>query len=305
MAKRLMQQQAGDIHDIELVEVEEEHAGEGEVRVAFRAGAVNPLDWKLATGVAPAEAFHKSFPMPFGTDFAGVIDEVGEGVDGFAVGDRVFGSRLAAGFGDTITGTPKKLALHHIPEGVSDEVAGSLVTTGRTAVAIIDDLGDISGRTILIGGGNGGVGSLAVQYAVSKGARVLATGSARSAEAIRTLGAEPIEYGEGMVDRIREAAPEGLVAAADTHGDEAISAALELGVPAERITAIAASDVPDGVVSTGAASARADALDDVLRAVEAGTVTVAIDSTTPIDRAVEAIKRSRGGHASGRVIITA
>ena len=305
MSTKLIQPEAGAIQNLELREVESPSLGADEVRVRFTAGGINPLDWKIATGIVPAAAFHKSFPLLVGSDFAGVIEEVGAHVEGFSVGDRVYGSKLNVGFGSEIVGTVKALGLQHTPERVEDEVAGSLVTVANTAVAAIDDLGDINGATILIGGGNGGVGSIAVQYAVSKGARVLATGSERSADKLRSLGAVPVTYGEGLVDRVREAAPEGVSAVADLHGEDAMNAGLELGVPAERITVIAAVNPAPGVKDTGARNARRDALTDVMGRIERGELTVPVSQVFPLTEAVKAYEVSMGGHSGGRIVLTA
>ncbi|MDP9801282.1 NADPH:quinone reductase-like Zn-dependent oxidoreductase [Arcanobacterium wilhelmae] len=302
--RKLMQNETG-LDNIRLTDVEEPHAGPGQVRVAWEAGGVNPMDWKLATGVFPLSYVKREYPLGFGSDFAGVIDEVGEGVEGFEVGQRVLGNRIGEGFGDYIVNKPVNLHLLPIPDGMSFELAGALATVSSTAVGAIDDLGDINGQTILIGGGAGGVGTIAVQYAVSKGARVLATGSESSAPELRALGAEPVTYGDGLTQRVREAlGSDTLAAAADLVNTDVVGAALELGVPAERITAISGGELPEGVKASGNAAARTDARADIVSRIAAGEIYVPIELSVPLERFREAIDRSMAGHVHGKVVIT-
>ncbi|MCI7551383.1 MAG: NADP-dependent oxidoreductase [Actinomycetaceae bacterium] len=304
--RKLIQRDNTGIDAIELANVEEPHASAGEVRVKWFAGGLNPIDWKISTGLFPLENLRRSYPIGFGSNFSGVIDEVGDGVEGFAVGDRVFGSRLAEGYGDYIVNKPKNLRLHHVPEGLSMEVAAGLVTVAATAVAAIDDLGEIEGKTILIGGAAGGVGILAVQYATTKGARVIGTGSPSSADFLRSLGAEPVAYGEGLVDRVREALHDNtLTAASDLANTDAIEAAIELGVAPERTTYIAAPSAPEGAIRTGDPSARADAIDDIAHRIARGEMHLPIEMKVPLSEFRTAIDHSMNGHAHGKILIMA
>ncbi|MDD7465110.1 MAG: NADP-dependent oxidoreductase [Actinomycetaceae bacterium] len=304
--RKLMQQADNGIEGVQLVQVPEPHAKAGEVRVAWLAGGVNPIDWKIASGSGPYSATARglTYPIGFGSDFAGVIDEVGDGVHDFHLGDHVFGTRFTQGFGDYLVGTPEDLQLLPIPEGMSMELAGSLSTVAATAVAAIDDLGDIEGKTILIGGGAGGVGTIAVQYAAAKGARVIATGSRSSADYLRTLGAEPVTYGEGLTERVREILGGGsLDAASDLANTDVINAALELGVPSQRITLIAALEYPQGTIRTGAARARSDARSDIAQRIARGEIHVPIELSVPLDDFRTAIDRSMAGHTHGKIVV--
>ena len=304
--KKLIQYDNSGIDGIELAEVNEPHAGPGEVRVTFVAGGVNPIDWKVASGAVSPSYIGREYPIGFGSDFSGVIDEVGEGVSDFAIGDEVLGTRMAEGFGEFIVGKPQKLKLLHVPAGFDLTLAGGLATVAATAVAAIDVLGDIAGKTIVVAGGAGGVGTIAVQYAVAKGARVLATGSASSADYLRELGAEPVTRGEGLTERIRQVlGSDELFAAADLINLDVATAAQELGVPNERISLITANDFPEGMIRTGGFAARPEALAEIVAQVADGTITVPVELAVPLADFRTAIERSMEGHAHGKVIITA
>ena len=197
-------------------------------------------------------------PSGFGYDFAGVVDEVGGGATGFAVGDRVYGGALGRAAADFVVvktpaeapGAPEALFL--TPDGISDEVASTLPVAGLTAAAALSAIDLRSGDTVLIGGAAGGVGVFAVQLAKLAGATVIGTASEGTFAFLRQLGAEPVAYGPGLADRVRTLAPGGVTAATDLFGTETAETALALGVPPERISTIAAGpNPPGGVRATG------------------------------------------------------
>jgi NADPH:quinone reductase-like Zn-dependent oxidoreductase len=179
-------------------------------------------------------------PTGFGYDFAGVVDQIGAEVTGFALGDRVFGGAMSRAVADHVVVDPSQDEVPPIPDGVEDLVAATLAVAGTTAAAALAAIHVRDGDTVLIGGAGGGVGSFAVQLARLAGARVLGTASEGSFDFVRSLGAEPIHYGDGLAERVRAAAPDGITAAADLFGTETAYAALRLGVPAERVSTIAA-----------------------------------------------------------------
>ena len=305
MTTTVWQEQYGGPETLTAVECEEPHAGPGEIRVKVAAASVNPLDWKLAGSQQMSEAFGLGMPRGFGSDFAGTIDEVGEDVDGFGVGERVHGNAMGRSMTEHLVLAADAPSLTKSPQGLSDEIAGSLSVIAPTAVAAIGELDLKEGETVLIGGGSGGVGHLAVQLAVQAGARVIATASKRHHDALRALGAEPVTYGEGLTDRVRALAPNGVDAAADLTGSEVIETAVELGVLPTRITAIAAmSGVPEGVRVTGSANAPAGALAEVGQKIAAGELQVPIAATFPVAQISEAVEEQRSGHALGKVVVT-
>lgn len=304
MSRFVQQQVLEDPFELEVVDRDEPHAGAGEVRVRVAAAGLNPVDWKIASNPLAAEHFGISLPAGFGNDYAGTVDEVGEGVTGFAVGDRVFGGARARAVADHVVARVGRDTLEHTPDGVSDEVASTLVIAGRTADAALAATGVGAGDTVLIGGAAGGVGVFAVQLAVAEGARVIATASERNHDFLRGLGAEPVTYGEGLVERVRAIAPEGVDAAIDLFGTTTLDVALELGVAPERIATIAASEVPDGVRRTGGNEARPDALARIAAAIAAGDLVVPIEATFPVERIAEAVSRQREGHVRGKIVVT-
>src|ERR1700759_1982402 len=211
---------------LEIVELPDPHPAAGQVRVRVRAAGINPIDWKVRSG-----AMGGDLPQTTGREVAGVVDEVGEGVTDVEVGDEVFG--FADGGGGAA-----ELALSsesaRIPPSLDFAQAAALPVAVETAVRTLDALGVGSGTTVLINGAAGGVGSAAGQIARPRGARVIGTASEQNHESLRSLGAEPTTYGDGLEQRVRELAPDGVDAALDAAGGGALPALVELsGSPAK------------------------------------------------------------------------
>jgi NADPH:quinone reductase-like Zn-dependent oxidoreductase len=290
---------------LELREVEEPHAGPGEVRVRVAAAGLNPMDWLIPSSAELADGFGYTLPSGFGYDLAGTIDEVGQGVEGLAVGDRVYGGVLGRAVADFALVSPEAGRLFHTPAGITDVVASTLTVAGMSAVAALVAVNRRAGDTVLIGGAAGGVGVFAVQLARIAGATVIGTCSESTFEFLRELGAQPMTYGAGLADRVRALAPAGVTAATDLFGREAVEAALELGVAPERIsTIIRWPEPPGGVRVTGGGEAEPDALERVTEAILAGRLTVPIAATFPIEKIREAVTLQAGRHVHGKVVIT-
>ena len=304
MSRAVIYESFGGPEVLELREVPEPHAGPGEVRVRVTAADLNPMDWMLSSMPAVADAFGLTRPAGFGYDLAGVIDEVGGGVTGFAAGDRVYGGALGRAVADYAVLKPADGMLSRTPEGISDAVASTLYIAGRTADAALHAIGLRAGDVVLIGGASGGVGVLAVQLARRAGATVIGTGSPGTFEFLRGLGAEPVAYGAGLADRVRALAPE-VTAATALVGTETIDAALALGVAPERISAIAAGpNPPGGVRATGGRDATPGALHRIAEAVAAGQLTVPVAATFPVGQIRDAVTLQQGGHVHGKVVVT-
>ncbi|WP_217167856.1 NADP-dependent oxidoreductase [Streptomyces sp. AC512_CC834] len=305
MSRAVVYDTFGGPEVLELREVPQPHAGPGEVRVRVAALGLNPMDWILTSMPEVAAQFGITLPSGFGTDFAGVVDEVGEGISGFAVGDRVYGGALGRAAADSAVVDPSTDSLLHTPAGISDEVAGTLSVAGLTASAVLEAAEVKAGDTVLIGGAAGGVGVLVVQLAKLAGARVIGTASEGTFDFLRQLGADPVTYGPGLEDRVRAMAPDGVSAASDLFGTETAEAALGLGVPAQRISTIAAGpNPPGGVRATGGFNARPEDLGRIADAVAAGEITVPIAATYPIDRLREAVELQAQRHAHGKIVVT-
>ncbi|MGA5793833.1 NADP-dependent oxidoreductase [Streptomyces cellulosae] len=290
---------------LEVRKVPEPQAGPGQVRVRVTAAGLNPMDWIITADADTAARFGLTLPTGFGTDYAGVVDQVGEGVTGFAPGDRVFGGALSRAVADFVvvdaTGRTAADEVHPTPDGVDDRTAATLTIAGRTASAALAAVGPGPDDTVLIGGAGGGVGVFAVQLARIAGARVIGTGSAESADHLRGLGAEPVVYGDGMADRVRALAPDGITAAVDLHGTETVHVARELGVPDSRICTIAAQ--VDGVTAANGATAPPGALEEIAGLVADGKLRVPLAAAFPIEDVRRAAELQADRHVRGKIVI--
>ena len=296
----------GGTEFLNLREVAAPQAGSGQIRVRVTAAGLNPMDWFMTSDAETARRFGLSLPSGFGTDYAGIVDQVGDGVSDFADGDRVFGGALSRAVADYVVidvgGTiAVGGSVHHTPDGIDDRTAAVLAIGGCTAAAALAVVNPGPGDTLLIGGAGGGVGVFAVQLAGLAGARVIGTGSAASADALRALGAEPVAYGDGLVDRIRALAPAGVTAAIDLYGTETVLAARELSVPDERITTIAAQ--VDGITSANGANAAPGAIEEIARLVATSQIRVPIAAIFPVDQIRAAVDMQAGRHVHGKIVI--
>lgn len=307
MSRAVIYEKFGGPEVLKLRDVPEPHAGPGEVRVRVTAAGLNPMDWGIASRAEAAAMFGITLPAGFGYDFAGVVDEVGEGADGtggYAVGDRVFGGAQAKAVADFVLMTPGE-ALFRTPDGVSDEVAATLPVAALTADAALTAIGVQAGDTVLIGGAAGGVGIFVVQLARLAGATVIGTAAPDTFAFLRELGAEPVAYGPGLADRVRALADGPVTAATDLFGLETAQAALDLGVPPERVSTIAAGpNPPGGVRPTGGFDARPGAMARIADAIAAGELTVPIAATFPVEQVRDAVVLQAGRHVHGKVVIT-
>jgi len=288
-----------------ILEVPAPQAGPGQVSVRVTAAGLNPMDWIMTADADTAGRFGLSLPAGFGTDYAGVVDQVGDGVTGFAPGDRVFGGALSRAVADFVvvdpTGSIAANEAHHTPDGVNDRTAATLTIAGRTAYAALAVVELGPDDTVLIGGAAGGVGVFAVQLARIAGARVIGTGSATSADFLRDLGAEPVAYGDGLADRVRALVPRGITAAIDLYGAETAHAARALGVPDRRITTIATQI--DGITPANGANAAPGALEKLARLIATGRLRVPIAASFPVEEIRAAVELQAGRHVKGKVVI--
>jgi NADPH:quinone reductase-like Zn-dependent oxidoreductase len=280
-------------------------AGDGQIRVRVTAAGLNPMDWIMTTDADTAARFGLSLPAGFGTDYAGVVDQVGAGAAGYAVGDRVFGAALSRAVADFVVvnaeGSVTSGIAHHTPDDVDDRTAATLAIAGSTAAAALAVLDLGPDDTVLIGGAGGGVGVFAVQLARIAGARVIGTGSPSTAEHLRSLGAEPVAYGDGLIDRVRDLDAGPVTAALDLYGTDTVHVARELGVPDDRICTIAAA--VDGVKGANGANAAPDALDDIARLVGAGRLHVPIAAAFPVEEIRAAVELQAARHVQGKIVI--
>ncbi|MEY9856457.1 NADPH:quinone reductase-like Zn-dependent oxidoreductase [Catenulispora sp. GAS73] len=295
----------GGPESLTVQDVPEPHAGAGQIRIRVAAAGLNPMDWFMTSDAKTAARFGLSLPCGFGTDYAGVVDEVGADASGYAVGDRVFGTAVSRAVADFVVvdadGTIADGVAHHTPDGVDDRTAATLSIAGSTAAAALAVLGLGPDDTVLVGGAGGGVGVFAVQLARIAGARVIGTGSPSTADHLRALGAEAVAYGDGLADRVRDLAAGPVTAALDLHGTDTVHAARELGVPDSRICTVAG--MVDGVPAVSGASAGPAALDDIARLVAAGRLRVPIAATYRVEDIRAAVELQADRHVRGKVVI--
>ena len=308
MSRAVIYERYGGPDVLELRDVPDPHAGPGEIRIRVAAVGLNAMDPAFAAMPELAARFNITLPSGFGYDFAGSVDEVGDGADGFTVGDRVYGGvmeRAAADFVVMKTPPGADGVLFHTPDGLSDAIASTLYIAGATAAAVLAVLNLGPADTVLVGGAAGGVGVFVVQLARLTGARVIGTASDSTFPFLRALGAEPVSYGPGLEDRVRAAAPSGITAAIDLFGTETIETALGLGLAPNRIAAIAAGPNPPGNArAVFGNDARPNAVPQIAAAILAHEVTVPIAAMFPIEQIREAATLQANRHVHGKIVIT-
>lgn len=270
----------------------------GELLVKVYAAGVNPSDWKRRAGLFQRPEITE--PLVFGNEAAGVVQE-GEG-DGFAVGDAVFGY--------TSNGAYAEYALFPValtarkPDAVSFTVAATLPVAAATAYDGVDNLDLPAGATILITGVGGGVGTAAAQIALHRGLVVIGTASAGKRAAVEALGVHHVEYGDGVADRIRAIAPDGVDGIYDLVGGAALEA---VGGLLRRPGNLVTGSDPGTAGKFGGGMVRRDrgrrVLDEVGRLAAEGVLKPMVAATYPLDKAGDALREVEAGHAAGKVVI--
>ncbi len=295
-----------------IVDVEDAPPGPGQIAVDVRAAGVNPADVKRYSGV-----FGTKMPLPMrvGMEASGVVTAVGNDAIGprgpIAVGDEVILYRIAGAYADRVVVDARSAVPK--PANMTFEAAAGLMLTGATAVHALTATAIGQGDTVLIHGASGGVGQMAVQLAVSRGARVIGTASAANQEVVRALGGEPVTYGDGLADRVRSLAPGGVDAAVDTVGtDEAVDVSLQLVADRGRIATIAAfaRGAESGINVLGGGPG-ADPGNDVRNAarlelvdlVDAGKLVVAVAATYSLMHVADSQRAILTGHTTGKIIL--
>lgn len=289
---------------LEIVDVPELHAGPGEVRIAVRAAGVNPFDWKVRRGYMAGGADAPDEPQGLGSDVAGVVDEVGPDVTAFAVGDEVLGSASSPAYAEQALARPSDLVAR--PASVPWPVAGGLSVTGRTAYRTLKQLDVTDGETLLVHGAAGGVGFVAVQLAAAWGVRVVGTASEPNHERLRAAGAIPVTYGDGLEDRVRAAAPQGIDAVLDTTGHGVLELSVRLAGGPDRVITIADGSAAEHGVRFSSGDGEVDMADaraELVRMIVAGRLDVPVARTFPLAEAADAHRESESGHADGKIVL--
>jgi NADPH:quinone reductase-like Zn-dependent oxidoreductase len=295
----------GGVDVLEVREVEDPVAGPGEVLVAVKAASINPGEIAIREGFLDAR-WPASFPSGEGSDFAGIVDAVGAGVDEFEIGDEVIGWTEQRASQAELVVAP----LEHVtakPAGLSWEVAGALFVAPMAAWASVDAVDLKPGEIVVISAAAGGVGSIAVQLAHAKGATVVGLASERNHQWLRDHGAIPVTYGEGQVERIKQAVGEHLDAFIDTFGGGYVEIAVnELGIPLERINTIADFEAVErlGVSSQGThAIATREILAELAAMVVAGELEIPIAKTYPLSEVRAAYEELARRDTRGKIVL--
>lgn len=283
---------------LQMVTLEEPHPGPGQIRIQVRAASVNPIDWKIRGGMLGGDP--EQLPIVLGSDAAGVVEAVGEGVEDVSVGDEVLGLGSAAHAESALlrVWVPR-------PASLDWDVAAALPVAAETTVRVLDLLGVGSGDTVLVDGGAGGVGTIAVQTAVARGARVLATGGEGSQDYLASLGATPVRYGEGLADRVRDAAPEGLQAVFDVVGKTPMTELVSLVSDPAQVVSIAnfgAATFGARVTTGGESGDPRVGMAEVVDLAAGGSFTLPLRTFT-LEEAAEAHRLSEAGHVRGKLVL--
>jgi NADPH:quinone reductase-like Zn-dependent oxidoreductase len=304
MPKAVRFQGYGGIDVLDVVDVERPVPGAGQVLVTVRAAAVNPGEAAIREGEF-AQRWPATFPSGQGSDLAGVVVEVGAGVDGYAVGDEVIGyTDNRASHAEFVLVDRENLTAR--PGGVPWEAAGSLYVAGTTAWAAVRAVSLEPGDTVVVSGAAGGVGSIAVQLARLAGATVIGLASAPHHEWLAAHGVVPVAYGPGVAERIREASGGRVDAFVDTFGGGYVELALELGVRRDRIDTIIdfAAAARHGVKTDGnAVGGSAAVLAELAGLIDKGALEIPIARVYALGEVREAYRDLARRHSLGKIVL--
>ncbi len=283
---------------LRVVDVDEPHAGAGQIRIAVRAAGVNGIDWKVRAGHM-RDMMPLTLPVGTGYDAAGIVDEIGEGVRGVAVGDAVFGNGSA---------TYAEYALleswHLKPAELSFEEAAGYPIPVETAVRILNQVGVNAGQTLLVSGAAGGVGSAVLQIARHRGIAVIGTASEQNQSYVASLGATPTSYSPGLVERVRALAPEGIDAALDIAGMGVIPDMIALTGEPKKVLSIADFSAPKlGAQVSAEPLNAAGALKQAAELFATGAFSIPVRKTFLLAEAAAAQALSATSHGIGKLVI--
>lgn len=294
----------GSVDVLEVVEVDMPRPGPGEVVVAVRAAGINPGEAAIREG-ALHEVWPATFPSGQGSDLAGTVSALGEGVKAFSVGDDVLG------FTDNRASQAEFVLVEEAdivpkPPSVPWDQAGALKVAGTTAYACVQAVDVGTGDTVVVSGAAGGVGSLTVQLARQRGATVIGLAGPHNHQWLRDRGVVPVDYhGPGLADRIRSAAGS-VEAFVDTFGGGYIDLGLELGVAPDRINTIidfAAAKSRGARAVGGATASTAEVLSELAGAMATGRLEVPIARVYPLDQVREAYRELARRHTRGKIVL--
>ncbi|MGO1055530.1 NADP-dependent oxidoreductase [Crossiella sp. CA198] len=281
---------------LRLEAAEQPHAGPGQVRVAVRAAGVNPVDWRIRSG-GLQHAHPVELPAGIGIDAAGVVDEVGAGVEGVEVGEHVFGAGSS-----TYAEFAVLSAWTRMPAGLDFAEAAGYPSVVETALRVLREAGVRPGQTLLVSGAAGGVGSAVLQIARDRGITVIGTASAANQDYLRGLGAHAVTYGAGWVERVRRLGQ--VQAALDVAGSGVLGELVELTGDPRKVVSIADPSAPEfGVHFSGKAGSMPAALAEAADLITRGKLHIPVEKSYPLAEAAAAHLDSQAGHTRGRRVL--
>ncbi|XEC94555.1 NADP-dependent oxidoreductase [Paenibacillus tarimensis] len=286
-----------------VMEFPDPQAGPGQVRVRVKTAGVQHFDCAVRSGWTPAYGLAVSLPQIPGNEFAGIVDQVGDGVTDISVGSPVLGFALLNCYAEYVVVGADQIVSK--PETMSWEEAGGLTGNGQGAYIALKAIGVGPGDTVLINGAAGSLGTFAVQLAKEWGVKtVIGTASKNNHDYLRSLGAVPVTYEEGLAERVRTLAPDGVDAAFDTAGGEGLRAAVELVSDKDRICTFFAYDLIEElglrVIRGERSAARLAELADLH---SKGKLHTHIRQIFPLDRVEDAHRAIETRHGRGKIIL--
>jgi NADPH2:quinone reductase len=294
----------GGLDVLQVREIELRPLGKEHVLVEVKAAAINPGEASIRKGLLE-ERFPSTFPSGEGSDLAGIVKEVGIDVTGFAPGDEVLGWSWDRSSQAELCVVPADQLISK-PADLSWEAAGALYVVGVTAFAAVRAIDPAEGDTVVVSAAAGGVGTLVVQLLQVKGARVVGLASESHHDWLREKGVTPVTYGEGVLERVLEATPQGIDGFIDLFGPEYVELAIELDVPPEKIETITAFEKAQevGVKSEGSGDATSpEILGEMAELVAAGKIEIPIAATYPLDEVREAFEQLEDRHTLGKIVL--
>lgn len=285
-----------------LTEVASPQAGPGQLRVRVRSAGVNHFDTAIRKGWAPPTV-DNSFPVVPGNEYAGVVDQVGEGVTGHSAGDTVLGYCTLGAYAEYVVVSPEQVAAK--PERMPWDIAGGFSANGVGAHLCLRELKIGPGDTVLIHAAAGALGTFAVQLARAWGARtVIGTASEANHAYLRSVGAVPVTYGEGLIERVRALAPDGVDAALDIAGDHALRASVELVTDKNRVRTMVSDELAAELGVPTVTPKRSNAqLAELAELHAQGKLKLHIRQALPLAQAAAAHRSIETGHGRGKIVL--
>ncbi len=297
----------GGVEVLDVVDVEEPVPGDGQMLVRVKATGINPFDSKLRSGFFEGK-IPLSFPASQGNDFSGVVEQVGPDVDDFAPGDEVLGTTAKRGSQAELAIASQARTLPR-PAALPWEVAGGLWTVGTTGYATVDAVDASAGDLVVVAGASGGVGGVAAQLARQRGATVLGVAAETGHDWLRSRGIIPVAYGDGLSDRLTQAAaevgkqPDALI---DTVGSGYVALGVELGIAPARIDTVVDDEAAAkyGAKTDGSgAAATTEVVEELVQLIDRGELELPIARAFPLDQVREAYALLEGSHPPGKIVL--